>query len=148
MIDKDEIEYELVSDLIFDWERENDQFISQFKKNLKDFDFDKVLREGLSSKEKTVRASITLSPLDQKIIDSLGFSFAGNRNLRFTKLINFLFGIVKSINFYNLVMTGETRSQLLDEDDEILKYEFKKMKELYNSKSLNKKIDELVRKIK
>jgi hypothetical protein len=148
MIDKDEIEYELVSDLIFDWERENDQFISQFKKNLKDFDFDKVLREGILSKEKTVRTSITLSPLDQKIIDTLGFSFAGNRNLRFTKLINFLFGVVKSVDFYNLVMTGESRSRLFDEDNKILEYEFKKIKKIYNSKSLNKKIDELVEKIK
>jgi hypothetical protein len=148
MIDKDEIEYELVSDLIFDWDRENDQFISQFKKNLKDFDFDKVLREGLLSKEKTVRASITLSALDQKIIDSLGFAFAGNRNLRFTKLINFLFGVVKSVDFYNLVMTGESRSRLFDEDNKILEYEFKKIKKIYNSKSLNKKIDELVEKIK
>ena len=148
MIDKDEIEYELVSDLIFDWDRENDQFISQFKKNLKDFDFDKVLREGLLSKEKTVRASITLSALDQKIIDSLGFAFAGNRNLRFTKLINFLFGVVKSVDFHNLIMTGESRSQLYDEDNKILEYEFKKIKKIYNSKSLNKKIDELIEKIK
>jgi len=89
-----------------------------------------------------------LSFLDKKIIDILGNGFARSRNQKFTKLINFLFSIIKSPSFYQLIFNQEVRSQLLGNDNEILEYELKKIKNLYKSQSINKKIDEILKNLK
>ena len=53
IISKLEFEYfEDISDITFDWERENENLIEQFKENLKNNDLEKVLIEGLLSKKK------------------------------------------------------------------------------------------------
>jgi len=141
-------EFEEFADFIDDWERENAELIDQFLENLKNFNLEKVLIEGLRSQEKKVKGTIMLSALDKKIIDTLAYGFATTRNMKFTKLLNFLFGIVKGVDFQNLLKTGESRYQAIGTNIEVLEYEFKKMRKLYKNKSLDEKIDEIMKNLK